>query len=214
MAGSPSCKRALSAFRETHRLRREQTGPQLIQHQVPARRRRFFECRWTPRVRCRRAVPVPSLTRPGWWPAFQLVPTLLQSIPFTVLVAFTPPQHAPAADGPAPNGVRTTVLGPVVTVPVAGAGATAICADSALAPSEEIDAMRVLASTHLNGSWSQGAGASTLVALLLNGLRAPLAWSGGACSVSGRQPAFINGLTVLTRTARIDTRRRSRRYCS
>lgn len=80
-----------------------------------------------------------------------LVPTLLVSIPFTVLVAFTLNillREIGAADlsGAGTAFGTITQLGPVVTVlVVAGAGATAICADlGARTIREEIDAMRVL----------------------------------------------------------------------
>jgi phospholipid/cholesterol/gamma-HCH transport system permease protein len=83
-----------------------------------------------------------------------LVPTLLVSIPFTVLVAFTLNillREIGAADlsGAGTAFGTITQLGPVVTVPVvAGAGATAICADlGARTIREEIDAMRVLGLT-------------------------------------------------------------------
>jgi len=80
-----------------------------------------------------------------------LVPTLLVAIPFTVLVAFTLNillREIGAADlsGAGTAFGTITQLGPVVTVlVVAGAGATAICADlGARTIREEIDAMRVL----------------------------------------------------------------------
>ena len=80
-----------------------------------------------------------------------LIPTLLVAIPFTVLVAFTLNillREIGAADlsGAGTAFGTITQLGPVVTVlVVAGAGATAICADlGARTIREEIDAMRVL----------------------------------------------------------------------
>ena len=80
-----------------------------------------------------------------------LVPTLLVAIPFTVLVAFTLNillREIGAADlsGAGTAFGTVTQLGPVVTVlVVAGAGATAICADlGARTIREEIDAMRTI----------------------------------------------------------------------
>ena len=80
-----------------------------------------------------------------------LVPTLLVAIPFTVLVAFTLNillREIGAADlsGAGTAFGTVTQLGSVATVlVVAGAGATAICADlGARTIREEIDAMRVL----------------------------------------------------------------------
>ena len=97
-----------------------------------------------------------------------------------------------------------TQLGPVVTVlVVAGAGATAICADlGARTIREEIDAMRVLGIDPIQRLVVPRVLASTVVALLLNGLVCAIGLSGGyAFSVflQGVNPgAFINGLTVLT----------------
>src|SRR5689334_15474100 len=80
-----------------------------------------------------------------------LIPSDLVAIPFTVLVAFTLNillRELGAADlsGAGTAFGTITQLGPVVTVlVVAGAGATAICADlGARTIREEIDAMRVL----------------------------------------------------------------------
>lgn len=138
-----------------------------------------------------------------------LVPTLLVAIPFTVLVAFTLNillREIGAADlsGAGTAFGTITQLGPVVTVlVVAGAGATAICADlGARTIREEIDAMRVLGIDPIQRLVVPRALASTLVALLLNGLVSSIGLVGGyAFSVflQGVNPgAFINGLTVLT----------------
>jgi phospholipid/cholesterol/gamma-HCH transport system permease protein len=124
-----------------------------------------------------------------------LIPTLLVAIPFTVLVAFTRNillREIGAADlsGAGTAFGTITQLGPVVTVlVVAGAGATAICADlGARTIREEIDPMRVLA--------------STFVALPLNGLVSAIGIAGGyvfCVLLHGVNPgAFVNGLTVLT----------------
>lgn len=97
-----------------------------------------------------------------------------------------------------------TQLGPVVTVlVVAGAGATAICADlGARTIREEIDAMRVLGIDPIHRLVVPRVLASTLVALLLNGLVAAIGLSGGyvfSVFIQGvNLGAFINGLTVLT----------------
>ena len=106
-----------------------------------------------------------------------LVPTLLVSIPFTVLVAFTLNillREIGAADlsGAGTAFGTITQLGPVVTVlVVAGAGATAICADlGARTIREEIDAMRVLGIDPIQRLVVPRVLASTVVALLLNGL--------------------------------------------
>ncbi|MDT5199728.1 MAG: phospholipid/cholesterol/gamma-HCH transport system permease protein, partial [Mycobacterium sp.] len=106
-----------------------------------------------------------------------LVPTLLVAIPFTVLVAFTLNillREIGAADlsGAGTAFGTITQLGPVVTVlVVAGAGATAICADlGARTIREEIDAMRVLGIDPIQRLVVPRVLASTFVALLLNGL--------------------------------------------
>ncbi len=101
-----------------------------------------------------------------------LVPTLLVSIPFTVLVAFTLNillREIGAADlsGAGTAFGTITQLGPVVTVlVVAGAGATAICADlGARTIREEIDAMRVLGIDPIHRLVVPRVLASTVVAL-------------------------------------------------
>lgn len=104
-------------------------------------------------------------------------PDALVAIPFTVLVAFTLNillRELGAADlsGAGTAFGTITQLGPVVTVlVVAGAGATAICADlGARTIREEIDAMRVLGIDPIQRLVVPRVLASTLVALLLNGL--------------------------------------------
>ena len=97
-----------------------------------------------------------------------------------------------------------TQLGPVVTVlVVAGAGATAICADlGARTIREEIDAMRVLGIDPIQRLVVPRVLASTLVALLLNGLVSAIGIAGGyvfSVLLQGVNPgAFVSGLTVLT----------------
>jgi phospholipid/cholesterol/gamma-HCH transport system permease protein len=115
-----------------------------------------------------------------------LIPTLLVAIPFTVLVAFTLNillREIGAADlsGAGTAFGTITQLGPVVTVlVVAGAGATAICADlGARTIREEIDAMRVLGIDPIQRLVVPRVLASTFVALLLNGLVCLIGLSGG-----------------------------------
>lgn len=113
----------------------------------------FFEMSMdTARAAFRRPFQFREFLDQTWMVArVSLVPTLLVSIPFTVLVAFTLNillREIGAADlsGAGTAFGTITQLGPVVTVlVVAGAGATAICADlGARTIREEIDAMRVL----------------------------------------------------------------------
>ena len=115
-----------------------------------------------------------------------LVPTLLVAIPFTVLVAFTLNillREIGAADlsGAGTAFGTVTQLGPVVTVlVVAGAGATAICADlGARTIREEIDAMRVLGIDPIQRLVVPRVLASTFVAVLLNNLVCAIGISGG-----------------------------------
>lgn len=171
----------------------------------------FFEMSMdTARAAFRRPFQFREFLDQTWMVArVSLVPTLLVSIPFTVLVAFTLNillREIGAADlsGAGTAFGTITQLGPVVTVlVVAGAGATAICADlGARTIREEIDAMRVLGIDPIQRLVVPRVLASTLVALLLNGLVCAIGLSGGyAFSVflQGVNPgAFINGLTVLT----------------
>ncbi len=87
-----------------------------------------------------------------------MMPTLLVAIPFTVLVSFTLNillRELGAADlsGAGAAFGAVTQIGPLVTVlVVAGAGATAICADlGSRTIREEIAALEVLGSTRFSG---------------------------------------------------------------
>ena len=135
-----------------------------------------------------------------------LVPTLLVSIPFTVLVAFTLNillREIGAADlsGAGTAFGTITQLGPVVTVlVVAGAGATAICADlGARTIREEIDAMRVLGIDPIHRLVVPRVLASTVVALLLNGLVCASGLSGGYVF-----SVFLQGVNPLRVHQRVD----------
>ena len=102
---------------------------------------------------------------------------------------------------------------------VAGAGATAICADlGARTIREEIDAMRVLGIDPIQRLVVPRVLASTFVALLLNGLVCAIGIAGGyvfSVFLQGVNPgAFINGLTDADRARRAGARRCSRHCCS
>jgi phospholipid/cholesterol/gamma-HCH transport system permease protein len=138
-----------------------------------------------------------------------IVPTILVAVPFTVLVSFTLNillREIGAADlsgaGAALGAV--TQVGPVVTVLiVAGAGATAICADlGSRTIREEIDAMEVLGIDPVNRLVIPRVVASTVVALLLNGLVCVIGIAGGfvfSVFLQGVNPgAFADGITLLT----------------
>ena len=137
------------------------------------------------------------------------VPTLLVALPFTVLVIFTLNillVEVGAADlsgaGAALGSV--TQIGPLVTVLiVAGAGATAICADlGARTIREEIDAMRVLGIDPVHRLVVPRVVASCLVALLLNGMVVAIGLVGGfyfSVYVQNVTPgAYVSSLTLVT----------------
>lgn len=158
-------------------------------------------------------------TRPFAWREFVLqtyfvarvsiVPTIMLAIPFTVLAVFILNillVEFGAADysgsGAALGAI--TQIGPVVTVlVVAGAGATAMCADlGARTIREELDAMRVLGIQPIQALVVPRVLAATLVSVLLNSVVAVVGITGGfvfSVFVQNVTPgAFIAGMTLLT----------------
>jgi phospholipid/cholesterol/gamma-HCH transport system permease protein len=138
-----------------------------------------------------------------------LAPTLLVAIPFTVLVSFTLNillRELGAADlsGAGAAFGAVTQIGPLVTVLiVAGAGATAMCADlGSRTIREEIDALEVLGINPIQRLVTPRMLASGLVALLLNSLVCIIGVSGGyafSVFVQDVNPgAFAAGITLLT----------------
>ncbi|GAB2528465.1 MlaE family ABC transporter permease [Nocardia heshunensis] len=138
-----------------------------------------------------------------------MFPTLMVAIPFTVLVVFTLNillREIGAADlsGAGAAFGAITQIGPMVTVLiVAGAGATAICADlGARTIREEIDAMKVLGIDPIQRLVVPRVLASMFVAFLLNGLVAAIGILGGfvfSVYLQGvNAGAFVNGITLLT----------------
>jgi phospholipid/cholesterol/gamma-HCH transport system permease protein len=138
-----------------------------------------------------------------------ILPTLMLSIPFTVLAVFILNillVEFGAADfsgsGAALGAI--TQIGPVVTVlVVAGAGATAMCADlGARTIREEIDAMRVMGINPIQALVVPRVWAGTLVALMLNSLVAVIGIAGGfvfSVFLQHVTPgAFVAGMTLLT----------------
>lgn len=119
-----------------------------------------------------------------------MVPTLLVAIPFTVLVSFTLNillREIGAQDLSGAGAALGTItqIGPIVTVLiVAGAGATAICADlGARTIREEIDAMKVLGINPVHRLVVvPRVIASTGVALLLNSLVCTIGTAAASCS--------------------------------
>jgi phospholipid/cholesterol/gamma-HCH transport system permease protein len=138
-----------------------------------------------------------------------IFPTLMLSIPFTVLAVFILNillVEFGAADfsgsGAALGAI--TQIGPVVTVlVVAGAGATAMCADlGARTIREELDAMRVMGINPVQALVVPRVWAGTLVALMLNSLVVVVGIAGGfvfSVFLQHVTPgAFVAGMTLLT----------------
>lgn len=146
----------------------------------------------------------------SWFVArVSILPTLLLSIPFTVLSVFTLNVlliEFGAADfsgsGTALGAV--TQIGPIVTVlVVAGAGATAMCADlGARTIREELDAMRVLGINPLQRLVVPRVMAATVVSMMLSGVVILTGIIGGfifSVFIQHVTPgAFVAGMTVLT----------------
>ncbi|MBU9762841.1 ABC transporter permease [Mycobacterium sp. TNTM28] len=146
----------------------------------------------------------------SWFVArVSMAPTLLVAIPFTVLVSFTLNillRELGAADlsGAGAAFGAVTQVGPMVTVLiVAGAGATAMCADlGSRTVREEIDAMEVLGINPIQRLVTPRMLASGLVALLLNSVVVIIGILGGylfSVFVQEVNPgAFAAGITLLT----------------
>ncbi len=141
-----------------------------------------------------------------------LVPTLMLAIPFTVLLIFTFNillLEFGAADFAGTGAAYGTVtqIGPVVTVlVVAGAGATAMCADlGARTIRDELDALRVMGVDPIQSLVVPRVLAATVVATLLSSVVILVGLVGGfAFSVFVQHVtpgAFIGGLTVITSAA-------------
>ncbi|MCV7200933.1 ABC transporter permease [Mycolicibacterium peregrinum] len=160
-----------------------------------------------------------TVRRPFQWREFldqswfvarvSMAPTLLVAIPFTVLVSFTLNillRELGAADlsGAGAAFGAVTQVGPMVTVLiVAGAGATAMCADlGSRTVREEIDAMEVLGINPIQRLVTPRMLASGLVALLLNSVVVIIGILGGylfSVFVQDVNPgAFAAGITLLT----------------
>ncbi len=146
-----------------------------------------------------------------------LVPTLLLTIPFTVLTVFTFNIlliEFGAADFSGAGAATGTVtqIGPVVTVlVVAGAGATAMCADlGARTIREELDAMRVLGINPIQALVVPRVLAATVVAAALVSLVSVVGLTGGfffSVFIQHVTPgAFAAGLTLIVHGSQRDLR--------
>ncbi|WP_353361272.1 ABC transporter permease [Mycobacterium sp.] len=138
-----------------------------------------------------------------------IVPTLMLTIPFTVLTVFTLNillVEFGAADlsGTGAATAAITQIGPVVTVlVVAGAGATAMCADlGARTIREELDALRVLGINPIQSLVVPRVLAATVVAASLVSLVSVVGLTGAfffSVFVQHVTPgAFAAGTTLLT----------------
>ena len=143
-----------------------------------------------------------------------LLPTILLSIPFTVLTTFTVNillVEIGAADFSGSGAALATVTqtGPIVTVlVVAGAAATAMCADlGARTIREELDALRVLGINPVQALVVPRVVAATVVSLLLTALVCLVGIAGGflfSVFLQGVTPgAFAAGLTLLVGTPQV-----------
>lgn len=150
-----------------------------------------------------------ELLQQTWFVArVSIVPTLLLSIPFTVLTVFTINillKEIGAADfsgSGAALGV-VTQTGPVVTVlVVAGAGATAMCADlGARTIREELDALRVLGINPVQALVVPRVLGATIVAMMLCSAVTVVGLAGGfmfSVFIQHVTPgAWAAGLTLL-----------------
>ncbi|MEZ0353749.1 MlaE family ABC transporter permease [Mycobacterium sp. pR1184] len=147
----------------------------------------------------------------AWFVArVSLLPTLMLAIPYTVLVVFTFNillVEFGAADfcGTTAAFATVTQVGPIVTVlVVAGAGATAMCADlGARTIREELDALRVMGIDPIQKLVVPRVLAATLVAVLLSSVVITVGLVGGfffSVFIQHVTPgAYAAGMTVLTR---------------
>ena len=137
-----------------------------------------------------------------------ILPTILLAIPFTVLTVFMINfllVEIGAADfsGVGASYTAVTQIGPIVTVlVVAGAGATAMCADlGARTIREELDAMRVMGIDPLQALVVPRLFAATIVAVLLSSIVAVVGLVGAyffAVFIQhANAGAFAASLTVL-----------------
>jgi phospholipid/cholesterol/gamma-HCH transport system permease protein len=159
------------------------------------------------------------VTKPFAWREFllqawfvarvSLLPTILLAIPFTVLLVFTFNillVELGAADLSGTGAAYGVVsqLGPVVTVlVVAGAGATAMCADlGARTIREELDALKVMGIDPIQALVVPRVLAATVVATLLSSIVILVGLTGSfsfAVFIQHVTPgAFVAGLTLIT----------------
>jgi phospholipid/cholesterol/gamma-HCH transport system permease protein len=151
-----------------------------------------------------------EFVRQCWFIArVSIMPALMLSIPFTVLTVFIINillVELGAADmsGAGAGLGAVSQIGPMVTVlVVAGAGATAVCADlGARTIRDEIDAMKTMGIDPIQRLVLPRVLAAMLVALLLNSMVAVFGLTGAfffSVFVQHVTPgAFVSGLTLVT----------------
>ncbi len=138
-----------------------------------------------------------------------IFPTIMLSIPYTVLIVFTLnivllEIGAGDLSGAGAALASVTQVGPVVTaIVVSGAGSTAMCADlGARTIREEIDAMKVIGVDPIQALVVPRVIAATFVALMLYSMVAVVGLLGSYIFVVYVQHvppgAFVSGLTLLT----------------
>src|SRR3954469_16552327 len=138
-----------------------------------------------------------------------IFPTIMLSIPYTVLIVFVlnillVEIGAGDLSGAGAALASVTQVGPVVTaMAVAGAGSTAMCADlGARTIREEIDAMKVIGINPIQALVVPRLVAATFVALMLYSVVAVVGLAGSYFFVVFIQHvtpgAFVAGMTLLT----------------
>ncbi|WP_242657345.1 MlaE family ABC transporter permease [Mycobacterium talmoniae] len=138
-----------------------------------------------------------------------IAPTVVLSIPYTVLIVFTLnivllEVGAGDLSGAGAALASVTQVGPVVTaIVVSGAGSTAMCADlGARTIREEIDAMKVIGVNPIQALVVPRVLAATFVALMLYSVVAVVGLAGSYVFVVFVQHvtpgAFVAGMTLLT----------------
>ena len=154
----------------------------------------------------------------AWFVArVSLMPTVMLAVPYSVLVVFTFNillLEFGAADFSGTTAAFATVtqIGPIVTVlVVAGAGATAMCADlGARTIRDELDALRVMGINPIQRLVVPRVLAAMVVAVLLSSVVILVGLVGGfifSVFVQHVTPgAYATGLTVLTRAPRCAAR--------
>lgn len=193
--------------------RRTQIGRKALGHMkgAPTVLGDFYVTAWeTGRYLFKRPVQWREFLHQAWFIcSVSIVPTILMSIPFCVMVIFEINLILGEIGGIDLSGSGAGVavireIGPIVTVlVVAGAGATAICADlGSRKIREELDATEVLGIDPIQRLVVPRVVAAMVVALFLNGLVTAVGIVGGyifSVYLQGATPGqFVTSLSLLT----------------